>query len=167
MNRVFKKIIDFIDKIIIVHNKREKDRKKSSHFHSSNFGTCELCKMGYWKLPNLFKKEYIYRLGEQKEEGIEIQEEITNSDFKIYGWVVMQRYQLKNNTWTNWMDSMNHKVYSNRQIALDAINQFLKCYSTWTNHSRNDMEFKVKPVYHLDKVATRNILIDELLKNKI
>lgn len=161
MNRVFKKISDFIDKIIIAHNKKEKDRKKSS------YGNCELCKRGYFRIPYLNGKEYIYRLGDQKEEGIELQEEITNSDFKIYGWVVMQRYQLKNNTWTSWMDSMNHKVYSNRQIALDAINQFLKCYSTWTNHSRNDMEFKVKPVYHLDKVATRNILIDELLKNKI
>lgn len=128
-------------------------RDKKMYVH-----TCEQCKKGYWDLPNHKNKKYVYKFTDDNF-NIDFQEKIENEDFKVYGWIIQERYLRKNGEFTGWMDAWNHKLYLSKVVALDALNQMNKSYNRFYKY-----EFKVKPVYHLDDIASRNLLITEILK---
>lgn len=120
---------------------------------------CEQCNKGYWNLPNHKGKKYIYKFIDDGL-SIEMQNKIENDNFKVYGWVIQERYK---KTKDGWYDAHNHKVYFSKLAALDAINQIDKSSNGWYT---DRYEYRVRPVYHLDDITSRNLLIQEILKKE-
>ena len=131
-------------------------REEKMYWHS-----CEQCKKGYWNLPNYKCKNYIYKFTDDNF-NVELQPQVEDTDFKIYGWVIQEKYKGDYmGRPTNWYDSSNHKLYATKIAALDALNQMNKSYNRIDKY-----EFRVKPVYHIDTIKARNLLITELLKKE-
>jgi hypothetical protein len=124
---------------------------------------CEQCRKGYWDITTHKSKRYIYTFTDDNFP-IEFEQPVKGEDFDIYGWVIQARWTYNDGvTKSSWIDALNHKVYGNKEIAMDALNQFNKS----GYRSPNEYEFRIRPVYSLDQATVRNILITELLKKEI
>ncbi len=110
-------------------------------------------RLGFQSLPNyngdryIFKED-IYRLDFKFQ--IDIEKEIDPiDDLYIYGWAI--EYALDKDRWVNhW----NHKIYSSKESALDAINQI----------EDSSLIYRIKPMYTFKNNGWRNHIINKIIK---
>ncbi len=115
--------------------------------------------LGFRELPIINGVQYIYRKDGYRNYPhfqMEIAEiEDKDDDIYVYGWIIQYQYIDKNSTKSLWFNHWNHKLYSSKEIALDAINQFGSV--SW--------EFRVLPLYNFKNTSYRNYIIDKIIKD--
>lgn len=110
-------------------------------------------------IPDYANYGYNYKYSDSYE--LKEQVEIVDDNFKIYGWTIEERY--KGSIGDRWYGHANHKVYSTKSIALEAINQtrYITVQMRWDRY-----EYRVVPLYAIDQNIMREIIINKIIKEK-
>ena len=125
--------------------------------------TCHMCKGGFMRLPNVHGVDYGYNAPKKYEPQFSMDEQISfeYDDLKIYGWIIETRMPDYGPTWEHhW----NHKIYSSKDQAIDSISQTrLSTGNIYINGKMKTKEFRVIPLYFVNKNYYRNITINKIL----
>lgn len=131
--------------------------------------------LGWQILPPISDQYYAYKDNDFKLKhcfSIDIADEETKlEDIYVYGWAVEIKW--KRNTShgkeNEWYNHWNHRIYSSKDAAVDAINQ-LKMSTTWngggngTTLQKDIYEMRVIPLYNFKNNGFRNHIITKILK---
>lgn len=133
--------------------------------------------IGFKILPCINTQYYLYKDNDFRLKhcfSLDVAEEETRlEDIYVYGWAIEIRCKkntghLKKNEWYN---QWNHRIYSTKEAAIDAINQ-MKVFPTWNNGGngttpqKDIYDMRVIPLYNFKNNGFRNHMIAKILKEK-
>jgi hypothetical protein len=95
------------------------------------------------------------------EKSIIFQSQSSAEDVRPYGYTLEVRWRdNKNDDWCGWLTYWNYKIYSSIHVANESAH---KCY---LSSSKQEFEWRVRPLYVMDQMEYRNFKIDKLLKEE-
>ena len=95
------------------------------------------------------------------EKSIIFQSQSSAEDIRPYGYTLEVRWRdNKNDDWYGWLTYWNYKIYSSIHVANESAH---KCY---LSSSKQEFEWRVRPLYVMDQMEYRNFKIDKLLKEE-
>ena len=111
---------------------------------------------------HLVKPKHYYTINNKDyaiEDSIIFQSQASADDIRPYGYTLEVRWRdNKNDDWCGWLTYWNYKIYSSIQVANESAH---KCY---LSSSKQEFEWRVRPLYVMDQMEYRNFKIDKLLK---
>jgi hypothetical protein len=107
--------------------------------------------IGYKEIRNFNNDSFVYKTTYEFDSDIEI--ERSDDDIYVYGWVIEMKYP-NSETWRLYW---NNKIYSSKEIALDAINQSVY---------RSSGDMRVKALYGFKNNGWRNYIINKIIKSE-
>jgi hypothetical protein len=90
------------------------------------------------------------------EESMQFKVQSYAEDVEIYGWTIEQKVQNYKGEWI-WMPYYTKRIYDFRDTAISAAISI---------YSKSDLEWRVSPLYRMEKPEWRNYQIDKLI-NKL
>lgn len=86
------------------------------------------------------------------EESMQFKVQAHAEDIEVYGWTIEQKYKDYKGNW-NWWPYYTKKIYETRDTAISAAISIF---------SKSDLEWRVSPLYRMEKPEWRNYQIDKL-----
>lgn len=143
------------------------DKEKRKYFWEIFRWVSKLKEFGFKNMPVMDCDHYVYRDSGFRTEyqySIGIGDEANVEDLYIYGYIIESR----RTDWPShvsrefremWQNHWNHKIFKNKELAMDSINQFKIGYCS-------NYEFRILPMYSFKNSSYRTYLINKIIKEE-
>jgi heme oxygenase len=118
------------------------------------------------KLATVNQEEFVYRESDliTDDYHILVEEKSNDDDLYIYGWIIEENFRTFLDNRNFWSQHWKRKIYTSKDSALDAINQFRISCSRKSSLTKD--EFRIKPLYSFKNNGWRNHIINKIILDK-